>query len=259
MPEPVHPPFLILGAGYVGGRLAELHPDAVRTRRAVEPGDRKSIRFDLADETTWPSLPVDGRCVVWTFPAVPLATVRRFYDARVRNRAHSVIVLGSTSAYRVEEGPAAALPPVVTEDRPLDPAQPRVEGEEWLREQGAVVLQLAGIFGPDRQPLDWVRRGRIRNGNKRVNLIHVDDILAVLESVAGRIGSPDVPRGLRINVANGAPAVWNDLVAAWKARGELPPDFTLPSAPAGPESKIVDARRLQRLMPGFPFRQAVAP
>ncbi|HSM10775.1 MAG TPA: hypothetical protein VK827_04320 [Lysobacter sp.] len=240
-------PPTILGAGYVGRALLARFPHADATHR--QPTHVPRIHaFDLDQPRTWGNPPLAGRTVVWTFPAAPLECVRRFHGAHLRDAA-GLIVLGSTSAYRL--GDAGAVSAVtVDESAPLDLEQPRVQGEEWLRAQGATVLQLAGIFGPGREPVDWLRRGRIKDGARLVNLVHVDDIVSV---IAHLLVQP-MP-GQRLNVANGEPAAWRDLAAEWRRQGKVPADLALPDSRADAFGKRVDVTRLRALLPEHRFRQ----
>lgn len=233
---------MILGAGYVGRHLQAAHPGAIVTHRPATPRSDRELPFDLEQPATWVGLPTEGADVVWTFPARPLGAVQDFFRLKLAT-SRTVIVLGSTSAYHVRT-PGE----VVTEDSPLDLSQARVQGEEWLREQGATVLQLAGIYGPDRRPERWLTKGLIKNGRKIVNLIHVEDIVATIEAC---IATPQP--GKRFNVSNGLAPAWRDLLARFKAQGELPPDFTLPEADPGTDNKIVSNARLRALLPGRAF------
>lgn len=235
----------VLGAGYVGKALLERFPAAAATRRSAAAHHQV---FDLADESTWGNPPLAGRRVVWTFPAAPPARVRAFHGRHLRQAA-SLIVLGSTSAYAVSAA-QAALAPAIDEDAPLDTGQPRVEGEEWLRRRGATVLRLAGIHGPAREPANWIRRGRIDDGARLVNLIHVDDIVAVIAALLER------PQpGRCFNVADGEPLAWRDVVARLRASGALPADTVLAESDPGHYGKRIDAGRLHRLMPAHAFRR----
>ncbi len=238
------PRLTILGAGYVGKALLARFPDADHTRRAATDAPR-AHRFDLDDTGTWGNPPCAGRQIVWTFPAAPLERVQAFHHRHLRE-AGALIVLGSTSAYRIDDSDAV---PTVDETSPLDLEQPRVAGEEWLRLQGATVLQLAGIIGPGRDPLDWLRRGRIRDGAKLVNLVHVEDIVAV---IAQFLAHP--APGERINVTGGEALAWRELVAHYQAAGELPGDFCLPESTTGVVGKRVDHRRLREMLPGYSLR-----
>lgn len=236
-------PPTILGAGYVGQALLRRFPAAAATRRQAMP---PALAFDLRDPATWNNPPLANRTVVWTFPAEPLALVQAFFAAHLQDAA-GLIVLGSTSAYRAPDtadSPAAT----VTEASPLDLNQPRVQGEEWLREHGATVLRLAGIFGPGREPVRWLEKGLIKDGAKLVNLIHVDDIVAVIAHLIAH------PRpGARVNVANGESPAWRELVARFRADKRLSPDFTLPESGPREHGKRVDTGRLRRIMPGHHF------
>lgn len=241
--ETAEPRLTILGAGYVGEALWRRFPHAQATRR--RPADAGILRFDLAEPETWDAPALDGRHVVWTFPAEPLDAVAGFYGARM-GTVRSLIVLGSTSAY----GPGGDRVGTVDEDVPPDRSIARVQGEEWLRERGATVLRLAGIFGPGREPADWLRRGRIRDGAKIVNLIHVHDVVAVIARLIDRPAP-----GALFNVANGEPLAWRDLAARLRRSGRIPADAELPGDGREPWGKRIDNRRLRALLPGHVFRR----
>jgi nucleoside-diphosphate-sugar epimerase len=232
---------LILGAGYVGGRLRARYADGVATRRS---GGNGLLHFDLADETTYANLP-SAEAIVWTFPPQPAAAVARFLEVR-GGSARKMIVLGSTSAYLADEPDAW-----VDEATPLDLSQPRVEGEEQLRRAGATVLQLAGIWGPGRDPLDWLLQGRIRNGAKYLNLAHVEDILSAIETLLVR------PQpGERINVCDGEPTRWSEIAKSLIRAGKLPEGFALREEAPGRDSKRVRNLRLRGLLPdAYQFRR----
>jgi nucleoside-diphosphate-sugar epimerase len=229
---------LILGAGYIGERVSALHPDSVRTHRTARDG---SVRFDLADASTW-ALPPDVDRVLWTFPATPIDQLVAFWEQRLRN-VRSLVVLGSTSAYLASEPDA-----LVDETTQLDVSQSRVVGEEALRERSATILCLAGIWGPARDPIRWLLDGRIKNGRKYVNLAHVDDIVAAIDEV---LASPRP--GERINVCDGEPRRWSDHVERLKLAGRLKPEFTLAEELSAADSKRVANERLRALLPGRDF------
>lgn len=237
----------ILGAGYVGRALLARFPHADATHRQRSAAPRTHV-FDLDEPQSWGNPPLAGRHVIWTFPAAPLARVRQFHEARLQQAA-GLIVLGSTSAYRLALSDEDAVA-TIDESAALDLDQPRVQGEEWLRGQGAMVLQLAGIFGPGREPVDWLRSGRIQDGAKLVNLIHVDDILSV---IAHLLAQP-MP-GRRLNVANGEPLAWRELAAKFQRLGTVPADLALPSSRSEEYGKRVEVTRLRALLPEHRFRQ----
>jgi nucleoside-diphosphate-sugar epimerase len=100
------------------------------------------------------------------------------------------------------------------ESAPIDLTKPRVEGEEYLRnEHGAILLRVAGIYGPGRNPIDWIRSGRVGSSRKYVNLIHVED-LATICLLALEKGTP----GEGYNVSDGTPRTWADICRVVQAR-----------------------------------------
>ncbi len=234
--------YLILGAGYVGRALLDAHPGAIGTHRKGKPLRPCERVLNLEDPATWVNIAAAQHDVVWTFPAAPIDRVREFYERHLK-AARSLIVLGSTSAYRT-----GAPDQTIDENSPVDTDQPRVQGEEWLKQHGAVILRLAGIFGPDRTPLNWLKKGLIKNGRKRLNLIHLDDILAAVEAI-----TIHGLRGITLNGANGESPTWNEIVARYQKAGELPEDFSLPQEDPGAISKLVDNQRLRKLLPNREF------
>jgi nucleoside-diphosphate-sugar epimerase len=151
--------------------------------------------------------------MVWCFPATPLEQVQAF--ARTLDApARRIVVLGSTSAYDAPSQSTEYPPPWIDESAPIDLTKPRVQGEEYLRNTlGAIVLRVAGIYGPGRNPLDWIKIGRIGPSRKYVNLIHVED-LATICLAALEHGKP----GEAYNVSDGQPHTWNEVCATAQQR-----------------------------------------
>ena len=207
---------IILGCGYTGQwiyRLAKQRSLPVRasSRRpehqlgAVDPQER--LRFDLANSSTWSGLPPDAD-LIWTFPATPLEQVQAFASQQC-GTFRRLVVLGSTSAYELDRAPADGLPPWLDESAPIDTRLSRVQGEEYARiRHGATILRVAGIYGPNRNPVDWVRQGLVGPISKFVNLVHVEDLahLCLLALEAGRPGET-------YNVSDGQPRRWVDICA----------------------------------------------
>lgn len=207
------PPLVILGTGYTGRVVykqgiarglvvlaTSRHPD--HHLPTIPPEHR--IHFDLRDRATWHNLPSDCH-FLWCFPAEPLELVQDFATA-MNLRARRVVVLGSTSAYQMT--PLRNYPPPwIAETAPLDMAKHRVQGEEWLRTTcQTIVLRVAGIYGPWRNPLHWIQQGRIGPSRKYVNLIHVEDLAAICLVTLER-GMP----GEAYNVSDGTPRTWQEI------------------------------------------------
>jgi nucleoside-diphosphate-sugar epimerase len=138
------------------------------------------------------------------------------------------VVLGSTSAYEVSDHFAEYPPPWIDESASIDLAKPRVQGEEFLRKDcGAIVLRVAGIYGPGRNPLDWIRQGRVGPSRKYVNLVHVED-LATICLLALEKGKP----GETYNVSDGTPRTWEEICTTAQQRWGI----TATAAKEGPSS-----------------------
>ncbi|MCS6896637.1 MAG: hypothetical protein NZM29_01575 [Nitrospira sp.] len=216
---------VILGAGYTGRRVyqkASSHNRPVlATSRNPDrlvgfvPPERR-LQFDLADPTTWNNVP-PGSDILWCFPAEPPDLVRAFATA-TNLVSRRLVVLGSTSAYRLSP-PDKYPPPWIDETAPLEMHIPRVQGEEFLRTDcHAVVLRVAGIYGPGRNPLRWISQGRVGPSRKYVNLIHIEDLVETCLAALER-GVP----GEAYNVSDGVPRTWKDICRMAKATFGIDP------------------------------------
>lgn len=209
------PQLLILGCGYVGSEVLRQYPQARFTRRSS---------FELSKRNTWNesvlTLPPDG-IVLWTFPAacsddeesIAIELFDRFFHS------HRVVIYGSTSSYLV-----SSQDEWVTENTPLNMSQVRTRTEEKLRQKGACILQLAGIWGPGRNPIQWYEKGYIKAGLSYLNLIHLRDIA----SITMRIFFLEKVFGERFNLSNGTPKTHIEIVDRLKDRGILTHDFSIP-------------------------------
>ncbi len=209
-------PIVILGSGYTGEWLCRLArqqslPILASSRRPdsrlsyVDPHAR--LRFDLAERATWSALPPDAD-LIWTFPATPLEQVQAF-AMHYCSPPRRLMVLGSTSAYDTSGDQVGGLPPWINENGPVDTSLPRVQGEEYLRtHHRAIILRVAGIYGPQRNPVEWIRQGRVGPTDKFFNLLHVEDLahLCLLALQAGQAGET-------YNVSDGHPRRWRDICA----------------------------------------------
>ena len=214
-------PLIVLGSGYTGLVLHRMGASQGRTVHATSRNPLKNLadipseqrlRFDLEQPSTWPNIPASAD-LIWCFPATPLGQVQAF--ARTLDTpARRIVVLGSTSAYDTSSESTEYPPPWIDESAPLDQTKPRVQGEEYLREHhGAIVLRVAGIYGPKRNPLDWISRGRIEMSRRYVNLVHVEDLAAICLLAIDK-GRP----GEAYNVSDGTPRTWNEICVTAQQR-----------------------------------------
>jgi nucleoside-diphosphate-sugar epimerase len=215
------PSLVVLGSGYTGrivhrmgisqGRTVYAASRIPLTNLAGIPSEQR-LKFDLEQPSTWPNIPPGGN-LIWCFPATPLEQVEAFtrsLDARPRR----IVVLGSTSAYEVSDHSTGYPPTWIDESAPIDLTKPRVQGEEFLRANcGAIVLRVAGIYGPKRNPLDWIKQGRVSPSRKYVNLIHAEDLAAICLLALDK-GKP----GEVYNVSDGRPRTWDQICATAQQR-----------------------------------------
>ena len=221
MPRLTTSSLVVLGSGYTGLALHRVGTSQGRSVHATSrnplsnlasiPSEQR-LKFDLEDPSTWGNIPA-GADLIWCFPATPLEQVQAF--ARMLDmQARRIVVLGSTSAYEVSDHSTEYPPPWIDESAPIDLTKPRVQGEEFLRTNcGAIVLRVAGIYGSGRNPLDWIRQGRVGPSRKYVNLIHVED-LSTICLLALEKGKP----GETYNISDGTPRTWNEICATAQER-----------------------------------------
>lgn len=217
-------PAIFLGTGYTGKFLCQLCLQSglpfVATSRDpdnnlmhVDPAQR--IQFNLASQETWNNLPSNGP-IIWCFPATPLELVQKFAQGSL-SKERRLIVLGSTSAYEMGNHQKESSPPLIDESYPINRELPRVQGEEFLRtEYGANILRIAGIYGPGRNVLNWIKHGRVTPSPRYVNLVHVEDIAGICLAVMER-GNP----GEIYNVSDGTPRQWSEICEEAKKRWDI--------------------------------------
>ena len=164
-------PVLVLGAGWVGSRLARAllehgHSVVVTNRPGtnvqakppyfrpvpLELPSTSAVSFNLDDPETWGSLPApeDISAAVVTFPLSPgPEALWESYLQHVPN----VVCYSSTSVYQVD-----APGQRVDESTPIKETG-RALAEQYVLERGATVLTISGIFGERRahRPRPYLR------------------------------------------------------------------------------------------------------
>ncbi|TAJ31518.1 MAG: hypothetical protein EPO64_02365 [Nitrospirae bacterium] len=213
---------VILGAGYTGRHLLALAtakglPVLASSRSPHNhllhiPAPQR-IEFDLFRPVTWRNVP-GGAQIIWCFPAAPLNLVAAFAE-QIAPHAGRLIVLGSTSAYK----PTGTSDTWLDESSAIDQTLPRVQGEEHLRlNHRAIILRVAGIYGPGRNVLDWIRRGRVGPSPRYVNLIHVEDLAGICLLALERARPGEV-----YNVSDRQPRQWSEICEVAQRRWNVTP------------------------------------
>ncbi|MFO0576938.1 MAG: NAD-dependent epimerase/dehydratase family protein [Polyangia bacterium] len=213
------PPYVLLGCGYVGTRLAQsLLADGARVRGcARRAGPLEPLRA-LGAEVSYldASRPqmfqsalhgVPEPVVVYSIPGVPTLpageAVRRAAVAAQRARARAFIYLGSSSVYGrtdpgstedwVDEDAAVATSDPEAQMRLSDEMSLQAVGQAGLR---TAVLRLGAIYGPALSPTQPARgvRQRLRAGQYKLwdggryhfSRIYIDDLVRIIRACAAR-------------------------------------------------------------------------
>jgi nucleoside-diphosphate-sugar epimerase len=236
---------LILGHGYVGSALASKLPHAMCTNSSVEKANSNaSIYFNLKDRNSWNNLPA-ATTIIWTFAATPLDLVEEIYQNKLQQDCDKLLVYASSSCYQLSSDNN-----LVTEKHSLSYSKPRVAGEEYLRNHNAAILVLSGIYGPERQPLNWLQKGLVRSLQKKVNLIHRDDIVDI---TCYLLTHNCVPYGQRLNITDGMSRRWSDIADHY---GVHPDEISGDIVNNHLLGKSVSNQKLRQLLPPeFVFRR----
>jgi nucleoside-diphosphate-sugar epimerase len=258
---------LIAGCGYVGRRLATRMRPAwqvaaiARSRASVE-----SLRADgveaLEVDLDTAQLPPDigaaahGAAVAYLAPPPDAGTsdprIERFLVGLGSSRPAVVLYMSTTGVY----GDKAGAP--VDETSPVAPGNDRslrrVAAEQavraWCEARSVrwVVLRVPGIYGPDRLPLERLRRGEpaLRpEDSGPANRIHVDDlVVACLAAIERPV------RGI-FNVGDGDHSSTTAFLQATAEQAGLPPPQLVSLAEArgrispGMLAYLVETRRVE--------------
>lgn len=257
---------LIVGCGYVGTRLARQYLDRGEPVTGLVRGEEGSARLaaagvpsrrlDLAGDDL-SELPLAGARVFHLAPppskGIEDLHTRRLVAAFARAGDPSRLVYISTTgvygdcrgAWVDETWPARPA---------VDRARRRWDAEQTLRrwslESGSelVILRVAGIYGPDRLPLERIRRGLplVRPEESPFsNRIHVDDLVSACIAAMARGAS-----GAVYNACDGSPSTMTDYFLAVADAVGLPRPPLIPMAEAlgqiseGMLSYLGESRRL---------------
>ncbi len=257
---------LIIGCGYVGERLARQYLDRDRPVQGLVRSSEglarlaalgiPGIRKDLASDDLG-DLPLDGAQVFHLAPppgrGVEDTHTRRLVAALGRaGQPIRIVYVSTTGVYGDCQGAW------VDESWPIQPSADRSrrrwDAEQtmrrWSLETGGdlVILRVAGIYGPDRLPLDRIRQGvpLVRPEEAPfTNRIHVVDLVAALEAAMERGAS-----GAVYNACDGHPSTMTDyFLAVADAAGLSPPPLISLAEASGQLSEgmlsyLAESRRL---------------
>ncbi|MEX0702837.1 MAG: NAD-dependent epimerase/dehydratase family protein [Planctomycetales bacterium] len=260
---------LVIGCGYLGGRVARLWRAAgdgvaaltrsAENARSFAAEGIEPIVGDIARPETLASLP-DADAVLYAVPPdraadaaprdLPLKGLANVLD-RLAGRAARLVFVSSVSVYGQHAGEWVA------EDSPTEPVRENgrlcLAAERLVRERfadrdggGAIVLRLAGIYGPGRllRRVEEIRSAAPIAGDAEgwLNLVHVDDAAAAVVAAEAR-----APAGSTWLVCDDRPVRRREYYAQLAALlGAPPPEFAgEPSSRTGGLNKRCSNRRLR--------------
>lgn len=159
--------------------------------------------------------------------------------------AARVILIGTTSIYRRD-----VARDVIDENTATVPDHHRASIEASVIAGGATVVRVSGLYGDERDPIRWIRAGRIKNEPRQANLIHHADVAAaVLRLLDVEVLEPIY------NLSDGERLTWRQTMEALVDAGVL--DTMPPPAPAQKADLLVSPARFLRAVPGFRFRPRI--
>ncbi|OYV83421.1 MAG: hypothetical protein B7Z73_15980 [Planctomycetia bacterium 21-64-5] len=263
---------LIIGCGYLGGRVARrwlAAGDAVYavTRRAdrAPAWQQEGLRPVVADVTDRPTLDLPTADTVLYAVAHDPTSAKSHAETHVVGLTNvldalpptfrRLIYISTTGVYGDCQGQWVDEETLCQPQRPAGVAC--LAAERMLEAHGygqrAVILRLAGLYGPDRIPrIDALLAGEEIDVPQHgfLNLVHVDD--AVEAVLAADEIETSLPR--RYLIADGAPVERGEYYAELaRLVGASPPRFRLPQretpayARATADKRISNARMLDEL------------
>lgn len=185
-------------AGYVGKALIDKVNIVGTTRSeqkrlALKAQGITAIEYTLGEDTSTLCSHLPNATLLLNIPPgrknTDLASftdnMLQLIDAAISENVAHIVFISTTSVY------GDATNKVVSEDSTTQPqtasAKAHVTIEDYLlskRSQVDIsVVRLAGLVGPDRHPARSLSGRQLDAGNKRINLVHVYDIVSALTTI----------------------------------------------------------------------------
>ena len=270
----------IIGAGYVGTRFGRrladagydvvgttTSPERVATIRSfgmtpvvLDTADVDGLHDVLRDREVV-ALCVAPRANQRDYRATYLDSARNLIEAARHTAVSRVIYTGSTRVYAQDDGEwvdeSSPTRPIHENARILlETEHVLLNGAKTLRKDGpgtTVVLRLGGIYGPDRDTLDFIHRsagGQRDDGDLYMNRVHVDDIATALEALLG-----SEFHGV-LNLCDDHPQTRRSFYDGVLAAAALPPIEWIPSSDRGKRVRNDLIKKTLGLVLGHPRRSA---
>ncbi|TGK04793.1 hypothetical protein EHO59_08010 [Leptospira semungkisensis] len=233
----------VLGLGYTGLRILQ----ALKKENEVLGFSRKtqeegSILLDLSDPKEIDSFrekfsdhPFDHSLI--TFPLHKLET-RDLIFQTLFSVSKQVWLFGTTSIY-IRNGSE------ITETSPKDKEHDRYTTESLFLEKGGKILYLSGIYGPGRNPGDWIRKGLIQKTKRQLNLIHGEDVAEAIRLLFSYSGK-DLPSELLLSDQQWH--TWFEVFRLLEEHGKI---GTFPDKEMDREDGFVDSSLIRKFLPSL--------
>lgn len=150
------------------------------------------------------------------------------------------ILLGTSSIYK----PAVKITESTTENS----EHPRFPVERTFRENGGTIIRLSGIYGPGRNPLNWISRAKDLYAQKQLNLIHVSDIVQFLTA-----WMQEPERGELYNLSDGQRHTWGEIVHQARAKGLKMPEIMEKLEWNAAEERFISPEKVLKRYPNLNF------
>ncbi len=194
--EPARVDVLILGAGWTSTFLIPyLKSQSITYAATTRDGRNGTYKFDFEPDEKSPkdklaqyaALP-RATTILITFPIRSKGGSTNLYNSYIETHdedpatASQFIQLGSTGIFTIPDQDMW-----VTRHSRYDKTNARAESEDELRELGGCVLNLAGLWGGERQPRNWIERVAATKeqleGRTSLHLVHGLDVSRAIVAV----------------------------------------------------------------------------
>ncbi|KAK4952607.1 hypothetical protein LTR10_009413 [Elasticomyces elasticus] len=212
---------LILGAGWTSTFLIPILRShhlsfAATTRDGREVAGSKTIAWsynpESKDKTQFSHLPF-AKYILVTFPltsADQTATLVQSYSA-AKGKQANFIQLGSSGIWQIPQETHW-----VSRRSPYNKSSPRAIAEDELLKLDGCVLNLAGLWGGQRDPKTWVDRvAKTKEDVKNKKSLHMIHGVDVARAIVAVMNDWDKAKGQRWMLTDGFVYDWWSLMVGW--------------------------------------------
>ena len=200
---------LICGYGWLGGYLAEALKNRTliattrdKTKaRTIQENGITPVLYTLSDDSEALAAHFHRATLVLNIPPGRkkpelsdfTQQMKGFIDSAIKGQIAHIVFISTTSVYgdtndgvinetfTVQPETASAKAHVAIEQHLLN--------HETLNNCKVNIVRLAGLTGPDRHPINSLSGKTLQAGNKPVNLVHVQDVVAALTTIIAQVPS----------------------------------------------------------------------